>query len=149
MQTNREENTEPMAERMIKSKTTTTTILCVIAVAMIGIVIGIFSAGIYWSSLPKKLDAAYDSGVKNIAAIEGLKADVQQLLQLKENLTHWNATSKTASRSGAGGGSLNDPSMCPEGTYMVGLQTTSNVASTTCIGCLTALQAVCRPLKTE
>jgi hypothetical protein len=70
---------------------------------------------------------------------------------LKRRLTQWGGLAPTTAvvRSGPGGGSSNTPSMCPDGSYMVGVTTSSNTAPPYCIGCLNGLQAICRPLNAQ
>jgi hypothetical protein len=126
----------------------TTNIKTIIA-AVVGIVVGVFFAGIYWTDLKTKIDDAYETGKKNTSEIGLIQRSMAALEQFKNDLGRWRGEATKAGPSGPGGGSLNNPSMCPEGQFVVGIETNSNTAPPACIGCLNGLRAICRPLKAQ
>jgi hypothetical protein len=74
----------------------------------VGLIVGIFAAGVYWSKLQSKIDFAYDY------ATNSKDASAKTDLSLKGNLKHWGnlgSNPKEAARSGLGGGSDN-PTRC-------------------------------------
>ena len=125
-----------------------------IIVAALTLVIGVFSAGIYWSEVRGKIDTAYDTGKENtseIKVINGKIVDVTGrvigLEQFKQDLrtSPPNVVPSSGRLSGLPGGSGNPESTCPEGSYMVGVKTNGNTAPPYCIGCLVSVQVICRP----
>jgi hypothetical protein len=116
-----------------------------ISALAVGLVVGIFGAGVYWSKLQSKIDVAYEYATKSKET--NAKTDIL----LKDNLKHWGnlgSNPKEASRSGPGGGSDNVNTMCDDGFYAVGIQSWSN-SGPQCNGCLTGVKVICRPLKTD
>jgi hypothetical protein len=116
-----------------------------IGALLFGLIVGIFGAGVYWSKLQDKIDAAYDFAVKHKDLKSGDEAT------LKGSLKHWGslgANPKPPTRSGPGGGKDNPNSFCDDGFYAVGIKTTSNDTNY-CNGCLTSVTIECRPLNTE
>ncbi len=116
-----------------------------IGALVIGVAVGIFGAGAYWSKLQDKIDTAYEFAIKNKDAKPAGDAG------LRENLKHWGnlgSNPKEAARSGPGGGYDHPNTMCEDGFYAVGIQTWGNSGGQ-CNDCLTGARVICRPLKTD
>ena len=146
--TNTENKSE--VEAHLKRAADTTSNIKTIVAAVAGIAVGVFFAGIYWSQLHKKIDDAYEYGVTNNKAIGVINASVAALVQFKDDLKLWGKVpDKPPNWSGPSGGSGNQPTQCPDGSYMVGIESSSNIAPPACIGCLTGVRAICRSLKTQ
>jgi hypothetical protein len=137
------------SEKKLKTAADITTNIKTVIAAIVGMVVGVFFAGVYWTQLHKKIDDAYDFGVKNTGEIGVIKVDVSGLKQFKDDLGRWSSTLKTGDLSGPGGGGRNNPSICPEGMYVVGIESSQNVAGPYCIGCTVNIRVICRPLKTD
>jgi hypothetical protein len=139
----------PEHEDRLKIIADRTTNIKTIAAAVIGIMVGVFFAGIYWSSLKSRIDEAYETGKTHTTEIGLIQRSIAALEQFRSDLGQWRGEPVRGGQSGPGGGGLNNPTVCPEGQFMVGVETTSNTAPPACIGCLNGLRAVCRPLKTQ
>ena len=141
---------KPEPDDRLKRAADWTTNIKTLAAAVVGIVVGVFFAGIYWNQLQKKLDDAYEHGIDNTKEISIIKPSVAALIQFRDDLKLWgNVPKESDNWSGPSGGSGNKPTQCPEGTYMVGIESSSNIAPPACIGCLTGVRAICRSLKTN
>jgi hypothetical protein len=135
-------------ENTVKRAADFTSNVRTIIAAIVGIAVGIFFAGIYWSELQAKLEAAYNYGVTNTKEISVIKGDVAGLTQFRDDLKQWGKIAQPDRASGPGGGAGNPPTLCPEGTYMIGIETSSNTTGQ-CTGCLNGVRAVCRKLNTQ
>lgn len=76
-----------------------------------------------------------------IAAIEQLSA----ASVFRQELSAWKGEQTSGSMSGVTGGIDNPPSICPAGTFMVGVDSSANSVDF-CVPCLTSVTVLCRPL---
>jgi len=124
----------------------------VLVTAAVGVVCGLFVAGVYWNQLSGKIETAYQLATRHEAELKEMRPEVQAALRIKKDLKEWGpiaASYKEPAVSGPWGGKTNGPSMCPDGYYMVGVRTSSNDAPPYCIGCLNGAQAICRPINVK
>lgn len=136
-------NMTSVSELLAASAKAVTHIKAIGALAL-GVIVGIFAAGVYCLSFKRK-SIRHDFAVKHKDLDSGADGG------LKANLKRWGklgSNPREPVRSGPGGGRANADSLCDEGFYAVGIKTNSNDTND-CNGCLVNLQVDCRPLNTN
>jgi hypothetical protein len=139
------------AEGSVKRAADFTSNVRTIIAAIVGIAVGIFFAGIHWNELKTKIEDAYNYGVNNTKDISVIKVTVATLVQFRDDLSQWGRPpTESPKLSGLPGGVSYQPTVCPEGSYMVGIDSTGSTGEAKyCIGCLVSVRAICRSLKAE
>jgi hypothetical protein len=110
----------------------------------------VFFAGIYYKDLTDRLSKALEKVEKHEQQLLELRPRVETTSELIVDLREWSNVAQDGSLSGMPGGNGYPESRCPDGHYAVGIRswgTTPGVRY--CIGCLQAVQLICRPLNVQ
>ncbi|MDG4883964.1 hypothetical protein [Mesorhizobium sp. WSM4884] len=118
----------------------------VIVVAALAVVAAIFTAGVAVEKLSAEVQQRLKTIDEHESKIAILQGSVGPLLTWQKSLSKWSPTEYEANGTGVSGGGVNPyPSMCQEGYYAVGIRVEQNTKDY-CVGCLTGVHAICRPL---
>jgi hypothetical protein len=110
---------------------------------LVTVLAGVFGAGWYLAETWADMKDTIDQVEENRKA----KEDMAPQAGLAQALAGWSERSQEGGRSGLGGGDTYNPSMCPDGYYVVGIRSWGAPGPTRyCVGCLVAVQAICKPL---
>lgn len=122
------------------------------------LLVGVFVAGMYFSDGIESVSnalakiSAHDEQLILLTKGAGqLRTDIDNTVSasagLVSELRLWSPVSERGAVTGLPGGVQYGTSMCPDGFYMVGIQSWGSPGSTRyCIGCLVAAQVICKPL---
>lgn len=107
------------------------------------VVVGVFIGGIYFGEARREVGAALEL----VKQHEEKLKQIEPKLQVLSKLAKWSPVSKEGARTGLNGGTSYNPTLCPDGHYAVGIRSWGAPGATRyCVGCLVAVQVICKPL---
>lgn len=109
--------------------------------AVMGLIVGVFGAGVYWHQTEMKLQEAYDKAISADKQATLLSIQLSELKQRIEGLKEWGPQQVMADN-------LVNPqpaSNCPQGSYVIGFTATYN-GDHYATGVLNGLRPRCAPV---